>query len=78
MTLKDNDRKLLYEVLQEVKPYVVEMRSIEELIDKHLESANSILEFVSQLESEDDSTNNGLLRTDLRIYVARLRKRTRR
>nr|MDO8134330.1 hypothetical protein [Candidatus Njordarchaeum guaymaensis] len=78
MTLKDNEKELLYEVLQEVKPYLAEIRSVEELIDKHLESANSILEFVAQLESENNTAKNSIIRTDLRIYVAKLRKRTRR
>jgi len=78
MTLKDGEKELLYEVLQEVKPYLVEIRSIEELIDKHVESVNSILEFVAQLENENNIAKNSIVRTDLRIYVAKLRKRTRR
>jgi len=76
MTLKDSERKILREVLQEVRPYIVETGSIEELVDKHLESANSMLEFMKQIESENDSAKSSMLRTDLRIYVARLKKRT--
>nr|MDO8100316.1 hypothetical protein [Candidatus Njordarchaeota archaeon] len=75
MTLKDSERKLLLDILQEVKPYIAEPGSIEELIDKHLESANSTLEFMKQIESENDSAKNSTLRTDLRIYVAKLKKR---
>jgi len=76
MTLKDSERRLLHEVLQEVRPYIVETGSIEELVDRHLESANSMLEFMKQIESENDTVKSNILRTDLRIYIARLKKRT--
>jgi hypothetical protein len=75
MPLKDDERKLLHDVLQEVKPYLAETRSIEELVDRHMESASSMLEFTSQLENEGDSSGNDILKTDLRIFIARFRKR---
>jgi len=75
MTLKDSERKLLHELLQEVKPYIVEVLSIEELIDKNMESAGSVPEFAAQLRSESESAKDSILRTDLMIYLARLRKR---
>jgi hypothetical protein len=75
MTLKDSERRLLHEILQEVRPYIAEARRLEELVDRQIEFASSISGFMTQIENEGDITNNSILRTDLRIYLARLRKR---
>jgi hypothetical protein len=76
MPLKDNERRLLHEVLQEVKPYLAETQLIQELVDRHMESASSLFGFISQLVNEGDILGNDILRTDLRIFIAMLRKRT--
>jgi hypothetical protein len=75
MALKNSERKLLCGILREVLPYTLEIQSIQGIIQKHLESTRSMPGFMKQLE-ESVNVKSSILRTDLRIYIAGLRKGT--
>lgn len=77
MVLKNDERLRLLEVLAEVKPYMAEMHAAERTVGELLESADSMDDFVKKMQSEHDRTKDAVLRTDLRIYIGRLRKRIR-
>lgn len=77
MTLKNGEHKMLLEVLNDTKPYMVETESIDKLVQQLLESANSIDDYIKGIQNAHDTSKDSILRTDLRIYIGRIRKRVR-
>jgi hypothetical protein len=75
MVLNELDRKSVLKVLDEVRPYIVEMLSLEQLNMQCMQSSNSVSEFKSKLEQQEKKLDNSVLRTDLRIYLGRLRRK---
>ena len=74
MVLNESDRKSVLKVLDEIRPYIVEMQLLEQLSIQCLESSNSVDEFKTKLEQQEKELDDPVLRTDLRIYVGRLRR----
>jgi len=73
MVISELDRKSVLKVLDDVKPYIVEFSSLEQLNIQCMESSNSIKEFMTKLEQQEIGLNP-ISRTDLRIYLGRLRR----
>ncbi len=72
MVLKNADRKLVLETLNEIRPYIVEIQLVEQVIAGYIESSNSIEEFAKKLEERHDKLDDSVSKTDLRIYIGRL------
>jgi hypothetical protein len=77
MVLNESDRKSVLEALGDVRPYIVEIPSTERLIDEYTESSHSLNEFVTRLEHHENNLDDSVSRTDLRIYLDRLRRKLR-
>jgi hypothetical protein len=77
MVLNDAERTLLFEVLNEVKPYMSETDEVEGIIREQSGSASTMSDLIGRLQNEHDRTSVSVLRTDLRIYIGRLRKHIR-
>jgi hypothetical protein len=75
MVLKNADRKLVLETLNEIRPYIVEIQLVEQVIGGYMESSNSIEEFARKIEERHDEFDDSITRTDLRIYIGRLRRK---
>lgn len=75
MVLKNADRKLVLETLNEIRPYIVEIQLVEQVIGGYIESSNSIEEFAKKLEERHDELDDSVSKTDLRIYIGRLRRK---
>jgi hypothetical protein len=75
MVLKNADRKLVLETLNEIRPYIVEIQLVEQVIGGYIESSNSIEEFAKKLEERHDELDDSSSKTDLRIYIGRLRRK---
>jgi hypothetical protein len=75
MVLNELDKKSVLEVLDDVRPYIVEMSLLEQLNVKCMESSNSMNEFVTKLELQENELDDPISRTDLRIYLGRLRRK---
>jgi hypothetical protein len=73
MVISDLDRKAILRVLNDVKPYIVEFSLLEQLNMQCAESSDSIKEFMTKLEHQEKRLDP-VPRTDLRIYLGRLRK----
>jgi hypothetical protein len=73
MVISDLDRKAILKVLNDVKPYIVEFSFLEQLNIQCVESSDSIKEFMTKLEHQENRLDP-VPRTDLRIYLGRLRK----
>lgn len=77
MVLNELDKKSVLNVLDDVRPYIVETPSLEQLNLLCMQSSNSINEFMAKLEQQEDELDDPVSRTDLRIYLGRLRRRFR-
>lgn len=77
MVLNESDRKSVLEALEDVRPYIVEMLLVERLIGECTESSHSLNEFVTRLEHCEINLDDSVSRTDLRIYLGRLRRKLR-
>ena len=75
MVLKNADRKLVLETLNEIRPYIVEIQLVEQVIGGYIESSNSTEEFAKKLEERHDELDDSVSKTDLRIYIGRLRRK---
>jgi hypothetical protein len=75
MVLKNADRKLVLETLNEIRPYIVEIQLVEQVISGYMESSNSVEEFAKKIEERHDELDDSVSRTDLRIYIGRLRRK---
>lgn len=75
MVLKNGERSLLLQLLDDVKPYMVETDSIDKLTRRFLELAGSIDDFLRRMQDEYDTIKDMALSTDLRIYMNRIRSR---
>jgi hypothetical protein len=75
MVLNESDKKYLLEVLNDVRPYMVEMPLVEKLSTRCIESSNSTSEFITKLELQENKLDDSVLRTDLRIYLGRLKRK---
>jgi hypothetical protein len=74
MVLNELDKKSVLKVLDEVRPYIVEMQLLEQLSVQCVGASNSLNEFETKLEQQEKELDDPVLRTDLRIYVGRLRR----
>jgi hypothetical protein len=74
MVLNELDRKSVLKVLDEVRPYIVEMPLLEQLSIQCMGASNSVNEFKTKLEQQEKELSDPVLRTDLRIYIGRLRR----
>jgi hypothetical protein len=75
MVLKNADRKLVLETLNDIRPYIVEIQLVEQVISGYMESSSSIEQFAKKLEERHDELDDSVARTDLRIYIGRLRRK---
>jgi hypothetical protein len=75
MVLKNADRKLVLETLDEIRPYIVEIQLVEQVTSGYMKSSNSIEEFAKKLEERHGELDDSVSRTDLRIYIGRLRRK---
>ena len=75
MVLTESDKMSVLRVLDDVRPYIVEMPSLEQLNNQYMESSTSINEFMTNLEQQENKLDDPVSRTDLRIYLGRLRRR---
>jgi predicted P-loop ATPase len=75
MVLENDERLRLLELLNEIKPYLVETDSVDVLARRLMESAESVDDFLTKIQSEHDRIKDSVLRTDLRIYMGRIRSR---
>jgi len=73
MPISESDKKSILKVLNDVKPYIVEFSLLEQLNIQCVESSDSIKEFMTKLEQQENRLDP-TPRTDLRIYLGRLRK----
>jgi hypothetical protein len=73
MVISESDRKSILKVLDDVKPYIVEFSLLEQLNIQCMESSDSIKEFMTKLDRQENRLDP-VPRTDLRIYLGRLRK----
>ena len=74
MVLNALDKKSILEVLDDVRPYIIEITLVEQLNVSCMESSNSVKEFINKLEQQENKIEDSVLRTDLRIYIGRLKK----
>jgi len=72
MVLSESDKKTVLNAIDQVRPYIVEMHSLEELIFQEIGSSNSLSELKTKLEQQEKELDNQALRADLRIYIARI------
>ena len=75
MALNDVDRAIVLKALDEAKPYIGELGEVEQLIEEQCKSAHSVSDFIERIQHEHDRVTDPILRTDLRIYLGRLRSR---
>ncbi len=74
MAINELDKKSILKVLRDVRPYIVEFPSLEQLNIQYMESSNSAIEYIAKLEQQENKIDDPVLRTDLRIYLGRLRR----
>ena len=77
MVLKNGERSLLLEELSDAKPYMAETESVDELVRRLLQLADSIDDYMKRIQKAHDSSQDPVLRTDLRIYMGRIQRRVR-
>ena len=76
MVLRNGERSRILELLDDVKPYMAEIDSVDKLARRFLELADSTDDFLRIMQNEHDTIKDSVLRTDLRIYMSRIRNRT--